>query len=262
MWDPEVYGRYAGERARPFFELLARVAADTPRLVVDAGCGTGELTVALARRWPAAMVHGFDASPSMIAKALRGRPADLRERVTFEVGDVREPRLADPVDVPVDVLVSNAVLQWVPEHREILSRWVGVLAPGGWLAVQMPGNFAAPSHAAIRELCRTTWKDRLADLARHDPVGDPMEYLELLAGLGCRVDAWETTYVHVLPGDDAVLKWISGTALRPMLDRLTEAERPVFLADCAAALARSYPRRPYGTPFPFRRIFAVARREG
>lgn len=248
MWDPVVYGRYAGERARPFFDLVARISAERPGHVVDAGCGSGELTAELARRWPDADVHGFDSSPAMIGKAPAG------ERLTFSVEDVVRWR----PERPVDVLVSNAVLQWVPEHREILPRWAGTLAPGGWLAFQVPGNFDAPSHTLVRELCRTRWRDRLGDLARESPVDDPAGYLDLLTALGCRVDAWETTYLHVLPGEDAVLRWITGTALRPMLDRLAPDEAEAFLGDCAALLNEAYPRRPYGTVFPFRRIFVVA----
>jgi trans-aconitate 2-methyltransferase len=249
MWDPGIYGRYADERSRPFFDLTMRIGALDPGYVVDLGCGTGELTVALAGRWPAASVHGIDSSPAMIAKAPSG--------ASFEVGDVREWRPARPVDV----IVSNAVLQWVPEHRDLLARWVAYLADGGWLAFQVPGNFASPSHALLRELCRTTWQDELGDLARYQPVAEPEEYLDRLAGLGCTVDAWETTYVHVLRGKDAALNWVKGTALRPMLDRLAPDRREDFLADCARVLGKAYPRRSYGTVFPFRRIFVVAQKQ-
>ncbi|WP_405141869.1 trans-aconitate 2-methyltransferase [Sphaerisporangium sp. NBC_01403] len=249
IWDPTVYGRYADERARPFFELVGRVRAENPGLVVDLGCGTGELTAELARRWPGASVHGVDSSPAMIAKAPEG-PA-------FSVGDVRSWR----PERPVDVIVSNALLQWVPEHRELLPRWAGHLTPGGWLAFQVPGNFDAPSHAIVRRICRTpAWEGELGDLVRYDPVDGPEGYLALLAGAGCEVDAWETTYVHLLQGENAVLNWIMGTALRPMLDRLGPGDRrEAFLADCARELAEAYPREPYGTAFPFRRVFVVAR---
>ncbi|MGI5273455.1 trans-aconitate 2-methyltransferase [Nonomuraea sp. CA-218870] len=252
MWDPDAYARYGDERSRPFFELLARVRAERPAYVVDAGCGSGELTAALARRWPEAEVLGFDSSPAMVAKA--------RERggeVTFTVADVTTWH----PDRPVDVLVSNAVLQWVPGHRAVIERWVEALSPGGWLAFQVPGNHDAPSHRAIRELCASpAWADRLGDHDRGRPAGDPIEYLDLLSGLGCRVDAWETTYVHVLRGEDPVLGWVRGTALRPVLDRLDEGERERFTAELAGRLARAYPSGPYGTPFPFRRVFAVAQR--
>ncbi|TXK38277.1 trans-aconitate 2-methyltransferase [Nonomuraea sp. C10] len=252
MWDPDTYARYGDERSRPFFDLVARVRAESPAYVVDAGCGSGELTTELGRRWPGAEVLGFDSSPAMIAKA-----RELGGGVSFAVADVATWH----PDRPVDVIVSNAALQWVPEHRVVVERWVDALSPGGWLAFQVPGNYDAPSHAAIRELCASPgWVDRLGDLDRGRPVGDAVEYLDLLSGFGCRVDAWETTYVHVLEGEDPVLGWVSGTALRPVLDRLDDRERARFTAELAERLARAYPAGSYGTPFPFRRIFVVAQK--
>lgn len=251
IWDPSTYARYTDERSRPFFDLTARVVADSPDYVVDAGCGSGELTAALARRWPGATVEGFDSSPAMITKARE--PAGTPR---FSVADVTMWR----ADRPVDVLVSNAVLQWVPTHRDVLEHWVEMLAPGGVLAVQMPGNQDAPSHQAIRELCASeAWSERLGDYERGNLVADPADYFELLNGCGCRrVDVWETTYLHVLRGENAVLDWVSGTALRPIFDRLRPDERQRFTADLAKLLDAAYPARSYGTPFPFRRIFMVA----
>jgi len=254
IWDPDVYGRYAGERSRPFFELLARVAADDPDYVVDAGCGSGELTSELARRWPRATVEGFDSSPAMITKA---RALDAAPR--FTVADVTTWH----PDRPVDVIVSNAVLQWVPEHRDVIERWITALSPGGWLAFQVPGNHDAPSHAAIRALCGSpAWSDRLGDYDRGAPVGPATEYLDLLGGCS-RVDAWETTYVHVLDapkGENPVLNWVSGTALRPILDRLRPDEAKRFTAELAERFEEAYPARDFGTPFPFRRIFVVVQK--
>jgi len=192
-------------------------------------------------------------------------------RLTFELGDLRGWR----PKAPVDVLVSNAALQWVPEHRELLRRWAGssseggVLSKGGWLAVQMPGNYDAPSHALMREVAdREPFRELLSGaLRRGDVVGHPAEYAELLQARGCSVDAWETTYVHFLDpeghhGDDAVLNWVSGTGLRPVLDAL--ADTPLlleeFLAQYREELRRAYPRGAAGTALTFRRVFVVAQR--
>lgn len=252
MWDPVTYAVYADERSRPFLELISRVGAVNPDYVVDAGCGSGELTVELGNRWPDATIEGFDSSPAMITKARR-----LETPVRFAVADVATWR----PDRPMDVIVSNAVLQWVPSHRDVLEHWMEELAPGGWLAFQVPGNFDAPSHVAIRELCASqAWSDKLGDFTRGNPVDNPVEYLDLLNHGGMRVDAWETTYVHVLQGETPVLDWVSGTALRPIFDRLDAGEQRRFTSDLAGLLAEAYPARSYGTPFPFRRIFVVAQR--
>ena len=254
MWDPDQYQRFGGERSRPFFDLVGRVAADDPRVVVDLGCGPGPLTAALAERWPGAEVRGIDSSAEMIeaAQALRHSAG---ERLSFALGDVREWK----PDGPVDVIVSNAVLQWVPGHLDVLARWAGFLPRGGWLAFQVPGNFDQPSHRALRELAASDrWRSPLAGVQLNRQAADPAEYLDLLAPAGFEVDAWETTYLHVLQGDDAVVDWYKGTGLRPVLAALPPGEATAFLADYRARMREAYPAAPYGTPFPFRRVFVVA----
>jgi trans-aconitate 2-methyltransferase len=255
MWDPGQYLRYTGERARPFFDLLARVQAEKPGFVADLGCGPGNLTATMAGRWPAADVLGVDNSPEMIeaAQAETGRSA----RLTFTLGDIRDWQ----PERPVDVLVSNAALQWVPDHFDVVRRWPGLLAPGGWLAFQLPGNFDQPSHAILRELADSgRWRGLLAGVQLNRQAGDPAEYLDLLAAAGCAVDAWETTYLHVRPGSDPVVDWYRGTGLRPVLSVLGPAQAEEFVADYREKAARAYPAAPYGTVLPFRRVFVVASR--
>lgn len=271
-WDPSVYARFATERARPFADLVARIAPDDApaaradvRTVVDLGCGPGDLTASLARRWPAATVVGVDSSASMLERAQRQVADDLVGRLTFVEGDVStwQP------DGPVDVVVSNALLQWVPGHLDLLARFVGWLAPGGWFAMQVPGNFGATSHQAMRDLSRDPrFAERLGGVLRgSESVGQPSTYATLLAEAGATVDAWETTYLHVLDregrfGDDAVLAWVSGTGLRPVLDALADDPplQQAYLDSYAATLRAAYPRRSWGTLLPFRRVFAVAQK--
>jgi trans-aconitate 2-methyltransferase len=255
-WDPASYLRFAGERGRPFTDLVARVDAADPRRVVDLGCGDGSATTALSRRWPAAQVTGVDSSPEMLAAAAEHA---VPGRLTFTAGDVREWQ----PDGPVDVLVSNAVLHWVPGHDRLLTRWAGQLSPGGWLAVQVPGNQQAPTHALLAELCHSPhWADRLAAVApAPDAVLAPVGYVDVLAAAGLSADVWETTYLHVLTGADPVLRWVAGTVLRPVLEQLEDDGRAAFTAEYAAALRAAYPRRADGTTvLPFRRVFAVGHR--
>lgn len=254
MWDPRQYDVYADERSRPFAELLARVPASQPRRVVDLGCGNGALTATLPQRWPEASVLGIDSSEQMLADAA-GRA--VPGRLEFRPGSIEEWQ----PDRPVDVLVSNAALHWLPGHGELLGRLVSCLAPGGWLAFQVPGNFHFPSHTILAELCRSArWRARLGGLAERAGSLEPAGYLDRLAALGCRVDAWETTYLHVLGGADPVLDWVRGTALRPVFAALPDdGSAAEFEREYSARLRTAYPPRPYGTVFPFRRIFVVAR---
>jgi trans-aconitate 2-methyltransferase len=257
-WDPDTYLRFAGERARPFGDLLARVRAQTASAVVDLGCGEGALSASLAERWPGARVIGVDSSPDMLAAAAAHA---VPGQVEFVAGDVTHWR----PEGPVDVVVSNAVLHWVPRHDELLTRWAGWLRPGGWLAIQVPGNFRAPTHALLADLCRSPrWAALLADTApRPDSVLDPAGYLDVLTSSGLSAEAWETTYLHVLTGPDPVLGWVRSTVLRPILAHLAADDAEQFTADYAAALRAAYPARADGTTvLPFRRVFAVGRRPG
>ncbi len=254
MWDPGEYRHFGDERSRPFFDLLARVGAETPEVVVDLGCGPGTLTAALARRWAQAEVRGIDSSAEMI-EAARELPSGPGSRLSFALGDVRNWK----PDGGVNVIISNAVLQWVPDHLDVVARWAGFLGTGGWLAFQVPGNNDQPSHQALRELAASDrWRPLLANVQLNRQAADPAEYLDLLARSGFKVDAWETTYVHVLHGDDPVLDWYKGTGLRPVLAALTPGQAAEFLADYRVRMREAYPAAAYGTVFPFRRVFAVA----
>lgn len=249
-WDPDRYLTYAGERGRPFLDLLARVGAQAPGEVVDLGCGPGNLTGVLAERWPEARVVGIDSSPEMVERARR-QP----QRVDYLVGDLREWR----PDRPVDVLVSNATLQWVPGHLGLLGQLADAVAPGGWFAFQVPANFDQPSHVLRAELAaEPAYAEHTAGVAvpsSHDPV----VYYDALAALGADVEVWETTYTHVLRGPDPVFTWVSGTGARPTLEALPGELREPFEAELKRRLAAAYPARADGTVLlPFRRVFAVA----
>ncbi|MFL6138884.1 MAG: methyltransferase domain-containing protein [Frankiaceae bacterium] len=258
-WDPGQYLRFAGDRARPFADLMARVAVRDVRSVVDLGCGPGNLTAALAARWPDAEVTGVDSSAEMIAAAEADRPPGTPARLRYVLADLRtwEP------PAPVSVLVSNATLHWVPGHVELLGRFAGWLDEGGALAVQVPANFDQPTHAEITALRRSPrWRDRLgAALPAGEPASaEPETYLDALARLELRVDAWSTTYCHVLTGPDSVLEWVKGSVLRPVLARLGDDEQDQFCTELGARLRAAYPPAPYGTVLPFRRVFVVAHR--
>lgn len=251
MWNPGQYLGYADLRARPFYDLMARVGAQAPRRVVDQGCGPGNLSAELAGWWPRATLEAFDSSPEMVAAArAAGVPATL--------ADVHDWK----PEPDTDVVVSNAVLQWVPEHRDLVRRWAAQLPAGSWLAVQMPGNLDAPSHMLVHELAgEPEWAQRLAGLQLRGPgvVDDPLDYADLLSDAGCAVDAWETTYLQRLTGEDPVLEWITGTALRPIRATLTDEDWQRFREQLAPRLAEAYPPRRDGiTWFPFRRVFTVA----
>lgn len=251
-WDPGTYLRFADERGRPFADLLSRVGADAPRTVVDLGCGAGNLAPMLTRRWPGAAVLGLDSSPEMVAAARSLGPDGVR----FEVQDLREWH----PEVPVDVLVSNATLQWVPGHLDLLPSLVDKVGDDGWFGFQVPGNHGEPSHVLLHELASDPRFAEHTDGVARPHSHDPGEYAQVLRDLGLGVDAWETTYLHLLGGEDPVFTWISGTGARPTLQALSEDLRAVFVEEYKALLREAYPPGRHGTTLPFRRVFVVAHR--
>jgi trans-aconitate 2-methyltransferase len=249
-WSAAQYLKFEDERTRPSRDLLGRVPLEDPRRVVDIGCGPGNSTELLARRWPKAEVTGVDTSPDMLEKA-RARLPGIR----FEPADAATWAPAEPVDV----IFANAVFQWLPEHPAILLRLMEHLVPGGVLAVQMPDNLTEPSHRAMREAAAAMpFRAKLEGAARAPlpPVGF---YYDLLIGEAGRLDIWHTAYNHPLAGPEAIVEWVKSTGLKPFLDPLDPAERETFLADYLARIREAYPPRKDGKVLlRFPRLFIVA----
>ena len=204
-WDSDQYLRFAAERTRPAEDLAARVSVTSPKSVIDLGCGPGNSTAVIARRWPAATVAGLDSSAAMIETARTSLAA-----VSWSVGDIATWTAASPFDV----IYSNAALQWVPQHEALLPRLMGQVAPGGALAFQVPANFDAPGHQLIRAIgASDKWRHRFDSAVREWHVEEPSFYYDALATCSRDVDLWTTEYVHVMPGPDAIVEWYRGTGL-------------------------------------------------
>lgn len=250
-WDPAQYARFSDARTRPARELIARIPDRDFATIADLGCGDGPVTALLVERWPTAQITGIDSSDAMLAKA-----RELCPGVTFVQSDVSTWEPAQPPDL----VFSNATLQWLDRHDTLLPKLVRMLPTGGVVTIQMPGNFDAPSHRLLAALATSSdWNARTGHLVRHTPVQQPSYYVDLLAPLTRRIEAWETIDLLMLDGDDAVLEWMKGTALRPYLTALSQSDAALFQQQLAERLSAAYPRRPNGkTLFPFRRIYFVA----
>jgi len=253
-WNASHYLRYGDQRTRPAAELAARINLDAPRTVVDLGCGPGNSTALLWRRWPEAEVVGVDHSPEMIAAANEAHP-DRR----WEVGDVA----AWNPPAQVDLVFSNAALHWLPDHDALLRRLLGGVARGGALAFQIPSATFPRVRHLIHELSRDpAWDARMAGPRERLTMETPAFYYDALARDAGSVDLWETEYQHVIDGPSAVIEWVSATGLRPFLAALdTDAERDTFVSALRQRVDDAYDVRADGKVlFPFRRTFAVAYR--
>ena len=251
-WDPKVYLDFEDERTRPAVELLARVPHRSPAHVIDLGCGPGNSTALLARRWPKARIEGLDSSEAMLDQARRSGI-----QASWHSGDI-------PSWQPTkryDVIFANAALHWLDDQDALLRRLMSYLAPGGIFAFQVPANFNEPSHKLMRDVAGDgPWADKLKDV-RNIVLGSAQGYYDLLEPLSSSLDIWQTSYLQVLTGDDAVYRWVSGTGLRPFVNALEGEEREAYIAEYKKRLATAYPMRASGrTLFPFQRLFVVAKR--
>jgi trans-aconitate 2-methyltransferase len=252
-WSAKQYVAFEDERTRPVRDLLAALPVINARSVVDIGCGPGNSTELLAQRFPGAAVTGIDSSPDMIEAARKRLP-----QVHFETAGIE----AWSAPGPFDVILANAVLQWLPDHAALLPLLVRKLAAGGGLAIQMPNNLDGPAHRLMREIAVDgPWAHKLSGAAAaRTPLASAEWYYGLLRSSCARVDVWQTTYYHALPGGaGAIVEWFKGSGLRPFLDPLTEAERSAYLHRYQAEVARAYPPLADGTALlPFPRLFMIA----
>jgi trans-aconitate 2-methyltransferase len=252
-WNPALYRRFEDERTRPASDLLARVPLTAPHRVVDLGCGPGNSTELLRQRFPDADILGIDNSTAMLDSA-RERLPDCR----FELADIA----AWAPDAAPDLVYANASLQWVGDHARLLPRLLGLLAPGGVLAVQMPDNRDEPTHRAMRELgAEAPYAALIGDASRlRTELLGLTGYHDLLAPLGA-LDLWRTEYQHPMDSPARIVEWVRGTGLKPFVDPLPEAERARFLAAYEQRIAASYPIRADGKLLlAFPRLFFVAQR--
>lgn len=254
-WNPALYLTFDRERTQPAIDLAARVEIAEPRSVLDLGCGPGNSTAVLKARWPTAALAGLDSDPDMLAAAAKSDPG-----VRWIHADAASWR----PDAAYDVVFSNAMLQWLPDHDEATRRFFGAVAQGGALAVQVPTHARSALHTNILELAKEPqWRGHLGGVHGAIHGRDPAFYYDVLAPLAKRIDLWETEYNHVLAGPEAIVTWIRGTGLRPFLHALPDEEsRRRFEGELLDRVSVAYPRRPDGKVlFPFRRLFFVAYRE-
>lgn len=257
-WNPGLYARFEDERTRPAADLLDRVALEAPRLAYDLGCGPGNSTQLIVRRFPDAEVVGLDTSAAMLDSARQRLPA-----LRFEIADAATWR---PERAP-DLIYANAVLQWLPDHPTLLPRLFGLLAPGGVLAVQMPDNLSEPTHRLMREVAADgPWAAAIGDPAVAGRLGRMLSvdgYYDVLAPLADEVDVWRTAYQHRMDDAEAIVGWVSATGLRPFIDPLSAELKAGFLEAYEREIDAAYAPRADGRRLlAFPRVFIVARKPG
>lgn len=248
MWNPEQYNKYFKERHCPALELINRIPDNKFDSIIDLGCGDGVITQILRDKYQPSHILGLDSSESMLDKA---RHND--QSIDWQIGNISE------FTGQYDLIFSNAALQWVDNHQQLFNKLV--LQARNMLAIQVPNNFDYPSHVLLREtICENAkFKDKLFATIRKAPVLTPDTYFKLLYKQVSGIDIWQTEYLQQLTGDNAVLEWTRGTALVPIIQRLSQDEYIEFEYSYGEKLAKVYKPLENGvTLFPFKRIFIVA----
>lgn len=255
-WQPGRYLRFHDERTQPTIDLAKRIDQTDPKRILDLGCGPGNSTAVLAALWPEAEVTGLDNSETMLAEARKTSPHskwvlhDAAKDMAF-LGKF-------------DIVFSNAALQWLPDNELLIPRLYGMLNPDGVLAVQVPYNRDLPAFTVLRELTsRPEWREFFTDPAVFRLHHDYQFYYNVLCRLPGKLDLWQTEYIHVMDGADAIVEWYKGTGLRPFMQKLAdEVVRKRFIQDYTEYIREIYPAQEDGKVlFPFKRIFFIKKRQ-
>lgn len=250
-WNSEQYLKFKKQRTQPAVDLAERLGG-VPSEIIDLGCGPGNSTRVLKNRFPQAHIVGADNSADMVKKARSDNP-DL-EFITLDISkDLSE------FNGKYDVVFSNACLQWLPNHRELLPRLFGLLKKGGTFAVQIPMNYDEPIHKIICSVSESgKWNERFPEKRIFGTLTKP-EYFDTLSSLTDDFEIWQTTYSHRMPGIESIIEWYRATGLRTYLAALSEEDGAEFIADISKELEKQYPKRKNGEIiFDFPRFFFIA----
>ncbi len=255
-WDANLYLKFSGQRARPATDLIAQIELENPRRIVDLGCGTGNSTEQLHWRWRQAELTGIDSSLEMLGQARANHP----DWKWIESGvEQWTPNST------FDLIFSNACLHWVADHATLFPRLLSYVAPGGALAVQMPNSYHVPAHTLMKEVAQdpgTPWAGSLPPASETYSIQTPAFYYDTLRKLAGRLNIWQTEYLQIMDGPQAVLDWVRSTAMRAYTERLANDEqRLLFEQRCLKRFQQAYPANDQGkTLFPYRRMFIIAYR--
>lgn len=252
-WDSSKYLKFGNERTQPAIDLVNRINIEKPQKILDIGCGPGNSSKVLAQRYPDADILGIDNSPSMIETAREQHP-DIR----FMHCDVSKDLHVLGGDF--DIVFSNACIQWIPDHNALLQSMIGLLKPGGVIAIQTPMNYQEPIHQIIQETSTSSiWSPKFQKNPRIFYNLTQSEYYELLSDIASDFYMWQTTYFHKMKSHDDIMEWYRATGLRPYLNLLSASDRLNFEKDIYKKLVNAYPKQRNGEIiFRFPRFFFIA----
>jgi len=253
-WNPALYLQFGKERIQPSIDLVSRIDFENPKNIIDIGCGPGNSTQILAQRWPKSKITGVDNSPAMIERAKLDFPNQ-----DWKLLDAGKDEIIDTFDI----IFSNAAIQWIPNHFELLNKMKHNLSDNGVIAVQIPLFFDMPLGQSIARISKnkrwSTLTDRVNDLFT---IHHQSEYYDILSELFSFIEIWKSDYVHIMDSHDSVLEMVRSTGLKPYLERLeSDTDKRDFENMVLTDIIKDYPMQKNGKVlFPFKRLFFIAKK--
>lgn len=250
-WNPELYLKFNEERTQPAIDLATRINILSPKNIIDIGCGPGNSTQVLSRKWPDSKIIGIDNSTAMIESAEKNHP-----EMEWKVTDASKLK----TETKYDIVFSNAAIQWIPNHEKLISSLVDLLTDNGALAIQVPQYFTMPASKAIESVSlKQKWKNQISGATDVFTFHSNDFYYNTLQAKVKSIVMWETSYFHIMPSHQAIVEMLKSTGIRPFLDMLdTEKEKFEFEKDVLNEITKAYPaQKDSNILFPFKRLFFI-----
>jgi len=250
-WNPNLYMQFRSERTQPSIDLVAKINSVEPKSIIDVGCGPGNSTQVLVNRWPKAKITGLDNSSAMIKKAAQDHPN--------QAWIVADALIYNP-ETEYDIVFSNAAVQWIPNHENLLKKFYGMLSDNGIVAIQIPLFWDMPLGRIINEVAEDSrWKDQMEGVSDLFTIHDYSFYYDHLAILFNSIDIWQTHYFHILDSHIAILEMMRSTGLKPFLGALdNDSDINQFENKVLIGIEKAYRKQKNGKVLlPFKRLFFI-----
>jgi trans-aconitate 2-methyltransferase len=251
-WNPILYLKFKNERTQPSLDLISKINILNPEKIIDIGCGPGNSTEILLKKWQNSKITGIDNSPAMIEKAKNDHPEQI-----WKIQDASNIGLKEKYDI----VFSNATIQWIPDHERLLLNFINMVKKNGALAVQLPLYNEMPICEIIDNVFKKVQSGKQKfDLNSVFTFHNSKFYYDVLINHVEQIEIWETTYIHIMNSCKEIIEMIKSTGMKPYLEKINEDKEKIeFEERVFSELNKVYIQQKNGKVlFPFKRLFFIA----
>ncbi|ORX50658.1 Trans-aconitate 2-methyltransferase [Piromyces finnis] len=254
-WDAELYNRFEKDRTLPSIDLVNSISLKNPRKIIDIGCGIGNSTIVLKNKFVNAQIIGIDSSDDMLIKAKNDYPE-------LEFIKLDAEKELDLLKEKYDIVYSNACIQWIPDHKNLIFKLFNILSNNGMLAIQIPQHEKHPMHKIIQKVAESNkWCNKFKNIKQLYIVSEE-EYYNIFSNITNEFRIWETTYFHIMPSHQSIVEWYKGAGLRPYMEQLSIEDKKAFEEDILNEVKKTYLIQSDGKIiFRFPRLFMLAKKK-